>query len=190
MTKREVFTKAMNMVDAFTEEEIEVFRKAITALDKRSSKPTKAQIANEGVKADIYAALTSEPQTAKAIAETVGVTTNKVAALIKQIDGVVVTPAKGKNPAMYALADVEQYKVTPSVNGQRGGMQFNGKISMKMRADVGSNPTIPITQALFENPPFLGRIANHYAPFPWRVYNPDAPNFNYTILRIFCQVIF
>ena len=103
-TRKEVFTKAMGM-DAFSAEEKEVFAKAIAALDKRSSKPTKAQIANEAIKAKIAEALTVEPQTAKVIADAVGESTNKVASLLKQIDGVIVTDAKGKNPKSYAIAE-------------------------------------------------------------------------------------
>lgn len=102
-TRKEVFTKAMGM-DAFSAEEKEVFAKAIASLDKRSSKPTKAQVANEAIKAKIAETLTAEPQTAKAIAEAVGESTNKVASLLKQIDGVIVTEAKGKNPKSYAIA--------------------------------------------------------------------------------------
>ena len=105
MTKREVFTKAMALTDVFSAEEIAVFEKAIASLDKRSSKPTKAQVANEAVKAEIAKVLSAEPKTAKAIAEAVGESTNKVAALLKQIEGVVVTEGKGKNPKTYSIAE-------------------------------------------------------------------------------------
>lgn len=104
MTKREVLTKAVAM-DGFTAEEKEVLAKMIAGLDKRSSKPTKAQIANEAVKAEIREALTAEPMTAKAIADAVGESTNKVAALLKQIEGVVKVEGKGKNPATYYIAE-------------------------------------------------------------------------------------
>jgi len=104
MTKREVLTKAVAM-DGFTAEEKEVLTKMIAGLDKRSSKPTKAQIANEAVKAEIREVLTAEPKTAKAIAEAVGESTNKVAALLKQIEGVIVTEGKGKNPKTYSIAE-------------------------------------------------------------------------------------
>ncbi len=104
MTKREVLTKAVAM-DGFTAEEKEVLTKMIAGLDKRSSKPTKAQIANEAVKAEIREVLSAEPKTAKAIAEAVGESTNKVAALLKQIEGVIVTEGKGKNPKTYSIAE-------------------------------------------------------------------------------------
>ena len=104
MTKREVLTKAVAM-DGFTAEEKEVLTKMIAGLDKRSSKPTKVQIANEAVKAEIREVLSAEPKTAKAIAEAVGESTNKVAALLKQIEGVIVTEGKGKNPKTYSIAE-------------------------------------------------------------------------------------
>ncbi len=104
MTKREVLTKAVAM-DGFTAEEKEVLTKMIAGLDKRSSKPTKAQIANEAVKAEIREVLTAEPKTAKVIADAVGESTNKVAALLKQIEGVIVTEGKGKNPKTYSIAE-------------------------------------------------------------------------------------
>jgi ABC-type Zn uptake system ZnuABC Zn-binding protein ZnuA len=103
ITKRDVLTKAMGM--DFTEDEIEVIKGMIAGLDKRSAKPTKAQVANEAVKAEIRKVLTAEPKTAKAIAEAVGESTNKVAALLKQIEGVVVTEGKGKNPKTYSIAE-------------------------------------------------------------------------------------
>ena len=105
MTKREVFTKDIALTDVFSAEEIEVFKKAIAGLDKRSSKPTKAQIANEAVKAEIAKVLSVEPKSAKVIADAVGESTNKVAALLKQIEGVVVTEGKGKNPKTYSIAE-------------------------------------------------------------------------------------
>ena len=104
MTKREVFTKAMEMF-AEDSEEREVMAKAIASLDRKSSKPTKAQIENEAIKVKIAEAMGAEPQTAKAIAEAVGQSTNKVAALLKQIEGVVKVEGKGKNPATYYIAE-------------------------------------------------------------------------------------
>ena len=104
MTKREVLTKAVAM-DGFTAEEKEVLTKMIAGLDKRSAKPTKAQVANEAIKAEIAKVLTAEPKTAKAIADEVGESTNKVAALLKQIEGVIVTEGKGKNPKTYSIAE-------------------------------------------------------------------------------------
>ena len=107
MTKREVLTKAVGM-DGFTVEEKEVLTKMIAGLDKRSSKPTKAQVANEAVKAEIREVLSAEPKTAKEIAEAVGESTNKVAALLKQIEGVEkVKGEKSKDSARYKIADAE-----------------------------------------------------------------------------------
>ena len=104
MTKREVLTKAVAM-DGFTEEEKEVLKKMIAGLDKKSSKPTKAQIANEGIKAQIIEVLGEEPKTAREIADAIGETTNKVAALLRQIDGVEKIPgAKTKDAPKYKKA--------------------------------------------------------------------------------------
>lgn len=104
VTKRDVLTKVLNG-EVLVPEEIEVVQKMIEQLDKKSSKPTKAQIANEGIKDEIKAVLGAEGKTAKDIAEEVGQSTAKVAALLKQIEGVVKTEGKGKNPATYALAE-------------------------------------------------------------------------------------
>ena len=104
VTKKEVLTKVVDGV-ALTDEDIEVVKGMIESLAKKSSKPTKTQVANEGVKAEIAKILSTEPKTAKAIADEVGESTNKVAALLKQIDGVIVTEGKGKNPKTYSIAE-------------------------------------------------------------------------------------
>ena len=105
VTKKDVLTKALGM--EFTDEEKTVIQKMIDGLEKRSSKPTKAQVANEGIKAKIVEVLTTTPQTAKAIADAVGESVNRVAALLKQIDGVIVTPgAKSKDPKTYSIGEV------------------------------------------------------------------------------------
>lgn len=107
MTKREVLTKAVAMVDVFSAGEIEVFEKMIKSLDKKSSKPTKNQVANEGLKADILAILEDgKARTATEIANELGVTVQKASALLRQMVGVTVakTEAKGKAPATFARA--------------------------------------------------------------------------------------
>ena len=104
MTKREMLTKVMEL-EGCTDEMKEVAIKMIEALDKKSSKPTKAQIENEAIKVKIAEAMGAEPMTAKAIAEAVGQSTNKVAALLKQIECVVKVEGKGKNPATYYIAE-------------------------------------------------------------------------------------
>ena len=62
MTKREVYTKAMEMFPEGSEER-EVMAKAIAQLDKKSSKPTKAQLENEGYKVQIAEYLGTEQPT-------------------------------------------------------------------------------------------------------------------------------
>lgn len=104
MTKREFLTKTMEL-EGCTDEMREVATKMIEALDKKSSKPTKAQIENEGIKTEIKAVLGAEPKTARQIADETGYTVNKVAALLKQIEGVVKVEGKGKNPATYTIAE-------------------------------------------------------------------------------------
>ena len=107
MTTREVLTKAVAMVDVFSAEEIEVLDKMIKALDKKSSKPTKNQIANEGLKADILAILEDgQVLTATEIANELGVTVQKASALLRQMvgDTITKTEAKGKAPATFAKA--------------------------------------------------------------------------------------
>lgn len=102
MTKREVLTKAVAMVDVFSAEEIEVLDKMIKALDKKSSKPTKVQVENEGIKAEILEVIATEPHTATEIANALGYTVQKVSALLRQLgDAVEKTPAKGKAPATF-----------------------------------------------------------------------------------------
>ena len=93
MTKREVFTKAMELFDEGSEER-EVLAKAI------------AQLENEGYKAQIAEYLGTEPQTARQIAEGVGLTTNKVAALLRAMDGIEKIPGeKSKDAPKYRKAE-------------------------------------------------------------------------------------
>ena len=85
MTKREVLTKAVAL-DVFTEEEKGVLQKMIDGLDRKSSKPTKAQLENEGIKGAIAEYLADgQARTAKAIGEGVGYSTAKVSALLRQM---------------------------------------------------------------------------------------------------------
>ncbi len=104
MTKREVFTKAMEMF-AEGSEEREVMAKAIAQLDKKSSKPTKVQIENEGHKAEIAEYLgDGKPRTAREIADDLGLSTNKVASLLRAMDGIEKIPgAKSKDAPKYRM---------------------------------------------------------------------------------------
>lgn len=104
MTKRE-FCIAVKELEGCTDEMREVADKIIASLDKKSSQPTKAQRENEGYKATIAEYLTDEPKTAREIADGVGLTTNKVAALLRQMDGVEKIPgAKSKDAPRYKRA--------------------------------------------------------------------------------------
>ena len=85
MTKRDVFTKAMEMFPEGSEER-EVMAKAIAQLDKKSSKPTKAQLENIGIKNDILAYLADgRARTAREVADELGYTVAKVSALLRAI---------------------------------------------------------------------------------------------------------
>lgn len=83
MTKKEVFTKAMEMFEDGSEER-EVMAKAIAQLEKKNSKPTKAQLENEGIKAEIKAYIAENPgKRIGEIALATGYTPAKVNALVK-----------------------------------------------------------------------------------------------------------
>ena len=106
MTKRE-FCIAVKELEGCTDGMREVADKIITSLDKKSSKPTKNQVANEGLKADILAILEDgKARTATEIANELGVTVQKASALLRQMvgDTVAKTEAKGKAPATFARA--------------------------------------------------------------------------------------
>lgn len=117
MTKRDVLTKAVALVDVFTEEEVAVLQKMIDGLDRKSSKPTKAQIENLGIKNDILAVIADgHARTAKAIADEVGYSTAKVSALLRQmvIDGKAtkIDGAKSKDaPTYVGVEDATPYEV-------------------------------------------------------------------------------
>ena len=105
MTKREVLTKVVAL-EGLTDEEREVITKMIEGLDKRSSKPTKAQLENVGVKNDILAVIADgKARTAKEVADEIGQSTAKVSALLRAcvLDGKVekIPGAKSKDAPTY-----------------------------------------------------------------------------------------
>jgi hypothetical protein len=105
MTKREFYV-AVKELEGCTDEMREVADKCLAQLDKKSSKPTKAQLENEGYKAQIVEYLGTEPQTAREIAEGVGLSTNKVAALLRAIEGIEKIPGeKSKDAPKYRKAE-------------------------------------------------------------------------------------
>lgn len=112
MTKKVALGIAIDAIGETNEEAVAVLRNIIAQLEKRASapkKPTKKQVANEGVKAEIVTFLSGaeEPMTVKAIAEGMGIEAwQKVSALLTQLknDGTVVrSEVKGK--AYFALAN-------------------------------------------------------------------------------------
>lgn len=111
MTTRE-FLNAVIGMESVSDEMVEKANAMLVALDNRnisrSSKPTKTQLANEPIKVAIAEILkgASEPLTSPQITELLNdetISHNKVTALLKQIDGVVVSeikvPKKGKMKA-------------------------------------------------------------------------------------------
>lgn len=109
MTKREflemVIEESANAeVKAFAEGEIVKMNERNA---KRSASPSKKAIENEPIKAQIKSILTDEPHTASEIANTIGISTQKASALLRQIDGLTVTEVKVKGKGKvkgYALA--------------------------------------------------------------------------------------
>lgn len=97
MTKREFMEMVIATVD--NDEMKEFAQKEIETLNRRNSKraerPSKTALANEPIKAEIAKVLTEEPQTASAIAEKVGISTQKASALLRQM-GLKVTDVKVK----------------------------------------------------------------------------------------------
>lgn len=84
------YVDALNVaLEAVTDAEVVEKLEALKAqLEKRKSanrKPSKAQLANESVKAEILAALTSEGQRCGEIAETLGLTGQRCSALLSQL---------------------------------------------------------------------------------------------------------
>ena len=105
MTKRDFLNTVMTL-DGCTDEMKEVAKKMIDQLDKKSSKPTKAQLENEAYKVQIADCLDA-PKTAREIADALGLSTNKVAALLKQMDGIEKIPGeKSKDAPKYRLGEV------------------------------------------------------------------------------------
>ena len=117
MTNKMTYVKALEMAisalpEGFDEEAMEKLIACKASYEKRNAskskgerKPTKKQIENEGIKAEIAEVLGDEPKTARQIADEVGYTVNKVAALLKQIEGVEKIPGeKTKDAPRYIKA--------------------------------------------------------------------------------------
>jgi len=110
MTKVERFNEMLNKYD-FNEDEVAFITNEIALITKRnarkSTKPTKAQIANIAVKENIANALAevSEPITAKAVGELVAISPQKASALLKQmIEGGEVVKEVVKGKSLFRLA--------------------------------------------------------------------------------------
>lgn len=112
MTKREMY-EAIVAKKEITDEMVAKAQECLVALDKRSDKPSKNQVENEGYKTDIYDYLVKAgvAVTAAKIAEDTGILKGKVVALLTQLakaGKVLATKGKGKAPMNYiALVEVE-----------------------------------------------------------------------------------
>ena len=109
MTRREMFEAIVN--GNVTDEVVAMAQNELVKMDERNArrknKPTKNALANEPIKAQILEVLTDTPMVASAVAEAVGITTQKASALLRQIDGLTVTEVKVKGKGKvkgYALA--------------------------------------------------------------------------------------
>ena len=108
MTKMELLN-AIVTGDVVSEEMEAKAKEWAKTLEKRSSKPTKAQVENEGFKAEIleYLAGADGAVTAAYVAEGTGIVKGKVVALLGQLvkaGKVVAEKGKGKAPMSYKVA--------------------------------------------------------------------------------------
>lgn len=96
MTQREMLNAVI--ANKVNDEVIDMAKGMLAKLDernaKRASKPSKTAVANVPIKNDIRKVLTKEPQTASVIATTLGLTTQKVSALLRQMDDISVVDVK------------------------------------------------------------------------------------------------
>lgn len=109
MTRREMFEAIVN--GNITDEVVTMAKNEIVKMDERNTKrrntASKRAKENEPIKAQILEVLTDTPMVASAVADAVGITTQKASALLRQIDGLTVTEVKVKGKGKvkgYALA--------------------------------------------------------------------------------------
>jgi hypothetical protein len=115
MTNREFYTAVANgtINEEIVAHATSAIEKMDAALANRKNKPNKKALENAPIIESILGVLTTEPMTAAAVAEAVGISTQKASALLRQIvangDAVaseVKVPNKGTCKA-YALASTE-----------------------------------------------------------------------------------
>lgn len=98
MTNRELFTAIVN--GDITEEVKAKAAEEIAKLDARNTarknKPSKTQLENAPLIEALKSLLTEEPQLASELAEKSGLSTSKVTALVKKIEGVKITDVRVK----------------------------------------------------------------------------------------------
>ena len=113
MTQRDYFNEIIKVAQDANRADIVTFAESrIAALDKKSAskKPTKTQVENEGVKAEIAAVLNGADPMAvsdmmKANATLGGLSNQKISALLRQmVDAGVVVKSTDKKRSLFALA--------------------------------------------------------------------------------------
>ena len=100
-TKKEMFAEIASLLSdneevvAFCEKNIEV----LSRKRAKSDKPSKRQIENEGIKSEIAGVLSDEGKTVTEIVKALdnAYTSQKVSALLRQMDGVTKEVVKGKS---------------------------------------------------------------------------------------------
>lgn len=87
MTNREFYTAVANgtINEEIVAHATSAIEKLDNALEARKNKPNKKALENAPIIESILGVLTAEPQTAAVIGETVGISTQKASALLRQI---------------------------------------------------------------------------------------------------------
>ena len=112
MTKRDKFVEIVDVLTETGADEtlVEAIKHEIELLDKRKGaerKPTKAQLANEALKADMVDILADGPMTATDVAKATDESVQKISQLFRQLvaDGRVTrTEGKGKTKTTFSVA--------------------------------------------------------------------------------------
>ena len=107
MTYVQALDNAIAVTGGETRERLEALKLSLERRNShRSDKPTKAQVENEGVKAQILEVLTHDGKQCKDIAEAVGISGQKCSALLKQlVDGGVAEKFTEKRVTYFKVAE-------------------------------------------------------------------------------------
>lgn len=119
ITRKSVLNKVLDNGSFLSTEEIEIVKKMISSLDRKSSssKPSKTVIENLSVKNDILALIADgRARTAKEIADTLNISVNRVASLVSaMVKDSKVEKIKGEKskdaPKYVASEDATPYEI-------------------------------------------------------------------------------